>query len=213
MNGDLDANSFRAVIAAGRSLYADGSRDLLLDLSGVSLMSSSGIVALHSLALIPPAQRPPLVIVCNFAEPREQGYLEQLAKQLGVMVQFRMLVSDEELVRLYNQALLTLYTPVMEPFGFVPIESMACGTPVVGVREAGVRETVLHGETGLLTERDPCEFAEATVQLLNDGERRSQYGQRGRAYVQQQWQWDRCVRELEEHFAAMASQSQGRKAA
>ena len=59
LNGDLDANSFRAVIAAGRSLYADGSRDLLLDLSGVSLMSSSGIVALHSLALIMRGEQSP----------------------------------------------------------------------------------------------------------------------------------------------------------
>ena len=59
LSGDLDANSFRQVIAAGRNLYASGSRDLLLDLSGVSFMSSSGIVALHSLALIMRGEQSP----------------------------------------------------------------------------------------------------------------------------------------------------------
>jgi anti-anti-sigma regulatory factor len=59
LSGDLDANSFRQVITAGRNLYAAGSRDLLLDLSGVSFMSSSGIVALHSLALIMRGEKSP----------------------------------------------------------------------------------------------------------------------------------------------------------
>ena len=49
----------------------------------------------------------------------------------------------------------TVYAPIMEPFGFVPLESMACGTPVVGVCEGGVRETIRHEETGLLVDRDP----------------------------------------------------------
>jgi glycosyltransferase involved in cell wall biosynthesis len=167
---------------------------------------------LCSLALMDPAQRPLLVIVSNAGDPREEAYLQNLATQLGVAVEFRTLVSDEELVRLYNQALLTLYTPIMEPFGFVPIESVACSTPVVGVCEGGVRETVLHGETGLLTERDPYEFAEATESLLNDTGRRIQYGNRGRRYVEKQWQWDRCVHDLEKHFANAAQQIRDRVA-
>lgn len=52
LKGDLDASSFKNVIAAGRQAYNNGARGLLLDLSGVGFMSSSGLVALHSLALI-----------------------------------------------------------------------------------------------------------------------------------------------------------------
>jgi len=32
----------------------------------------------------------------------------------------------------------------------VAIESMACGVPVIGVDEGGIRETVIDGKTGIL---------------------------------------------------------------
>jgi len=162
---------------------------------------------LLSLAKMDVARRPPLVIVSNFAEPREQGYLEDLARRLGVSLSIRVLVSDDELVRLYNQAGLTLYAPIMEPFGFVPLESMACGTPVVGVREAGVRETVLHNETGILTDRDPQQFAEAVQSLLNDEDRCRQYGLRGRAYVEERWSWEQSVQRLGRYLQQVAEAS------
>jgi glycosyltransferase involved in cell wall biosynthesis len=159
---------------------------------------------LHSLALMDAAHRPLLRIVGNAAYPPESGYLEGLAARLGVPLEIHVQIDDADLVRLYNQALLTLYAPIMEPFGFVPLESMACGTPVVGVCEGGVRETIVHGETGVLTERDPRSFAGAVEDLLRDPEARVRLGRQGRAYAQSQWSWDRCGRELEEHLGAVA---------
>lgn len=48
----------------------------------------------------------------------------------------------------------TLYVPVDEDFGLSPLESMAAGKPVIGVREGGLCETVVHDETGVLVEPD-----------------------------------------------------------
>jgi glycosyltransferase involved in cell wall biosynthesis len=158
---------------------------------------------IQSLNLIEVAQRPPLVIVTNYVDRRERAYLEELANQLHISVSFRESVPDGELVQLYNQACLTLYAPIMEPFGFVPIESMACATPVIGVREGGVRETVLHNETGILTDRDLHQFAEAIESLLSDSSRQEQFGLQSRAYVEKQWQWDHSVRDLERHLASV----------
>ncbi len=59
LDGELDASNYRELIATGSGLYADGARCLVLDLSLLSYMSSSGIVALHSLALIFRGQQPP----------------------------------------------------------------------------------------------------------------------------------------------------------
>lgn len=136
--------------------------------------------------------------------PHEQAYLEALSRELGVAVRFKQRIPDEELLRLYNGALLTVYAPVMEPFGLVPLESMACGTPVLGVREGGVRETVLHGETGWLTERDAHEFAEALRMLLHDEALRRSLGARGPAYVRERWSWERSVACLEGHLERVA---------
>lgn len=50
--GKLDASNYESVIAQGQALYAAGARRLLLDLSGLSFMGSSGLVALHSVTLL-----------------------------------------------------------------------------------------------------------------------------------------------------------------
>ncbi|MEW5990500.1 MAG: STAS domain-containing protein [Chloroflexota bacterium] len=59
LDGELDASNYRELIATGSRLYADGARRLVLDLAGLSYMSSSGIVALHSLALVFRGLQPP----------------------------------------------------------------------------------------------------------------------------------------------------------
>jgi anti-anti-sigma regulatory factor len=52
LDGDLDSSNFEALIEEARRLYGEGARDLLLDLRSVGYMGSSGLVAVHSIALI-----------------------------------------------------------------------------------------------------------------------------------------------------------------
>lgn len=52
LSGELDGSNYATLIEQGRELFAADVRDLLLDLSNLTFMSSSGLVALHSLALI-----------------------------------------------------------------------------------------------------------------------------------------------------------------
>jgi anti-anti-sigma regulatory factor len=59
LDGELDASNYRELIEQGQGLYAEGARRLVLDLSNLSYMSSSGIVALHSLAMVFRGQQPP----------------------------------------------------------------------------------------------------------------------------------------------------------
>jgi glycosyltransferase involved in cell wall biosynthesis len=155
---------------------------------------------IRSLALMDASIRPALVIVSNYADNQEYAYLQELANQLGVRVSFRILVSNEELVRLYNQAKLTLYSPIKEPFGFVPLESMACGTAVVGVREGGVRETVIDGVSGILVDRDPMAMAEAVSDLLNNPKKTSEMEINGRAVAKRQWSWEETIIKLERYL-------------
>jgi anti-anti-sigma regulatory factor len=59
LEGELDASCYLDVIERAKSLYEAGTRNLLLDLSGMSFMGSSGLVSLHSVALIMRGQQPP----------------------------------------------------------------------------------------------------------------------------------------------------------
>lgn len=50
--GSLDASNYKELIAKGQEVCDAGTRYILLDLGGVSFMSSSGLVALHSIAMM-----------------------------------------------------------------------------------------------------------------------------------------------------------------
>ena len=160
---------------------------------------------IEAVGQMPAANRPPLVIASNFQNPPERAYLEALAAEHGVELRLEGNVTEEKLRSLYNQAMITVYSPIREPFGLVPIESMACGTPVVSVREGGTQETILHEQTGLLVERDPAQFAQAIQRLWADREMVVEYGRAGRQHILQNWTWDRAVDTLEGYFGEMVN--------
>ena len=66
--------------------------------------------------------------------------------------------TDRLLLRLIQWAIATIYIPIDEDFGMSPVESMACGIPVIGADEGGLRETVIEGKTGKLIEIVNCEL-------------------------------------------------------
>ena len=59
LDGELDASNYERVIDEARGLYDSGDRTLLLDLSGLTFMASSGLVALHSIVRIMHGEEPP----------------------------------------------------------------------------------------------------------------------------------------------------------
>jgi len=162
---------------------------------------------IRTLAHIHHEKRPTLKIVSNFANPHEYEYLSQLARDLSVSIEMIIGVSDEELVRLYNKAALTVYAPINEPFGLIALESMACGTPIVAVDEGGLRESVVPNSVGLLVERDEDEFAHAISFLLQQPELCSDYGINGRKEVERKWTWERAVACLERALFEAAGNS------
>jgi len=58
-------------------------------------------------------------------------------------------ISDKELRELYCNAYVTLYPIKFENFGYIPVESMACGTPVIAYRFSGrPAETIIDQGNG-----------------------------------------------------------------
>ncbi len=147
-------------------------------------------------------------VLFGFQNARERAYLEELARGLDVDLRLLGNVSEAQLVDLYNQALVTVYAPHREPFGLVPVESLACQTPVVAVREGGIQETIVHAHTGLLVERDPEQFARAVAGLLDQPELAAAYGRNGRERVLRYWTWDQAVATLESHLISIAKKGQ-----
>jgi len=164
----------------------ENARPLMLSVGAISVLKGFEFL-IESLARIDAQRRPELLVVGDRGASEEAQRLMRLASERGVALTIRPPISDPALVRLYNEATLFLYAPVMEPLGLAPLEAMACGTPVVGVREGGVAETVVPGVSGVLTERDPDRFAAAVLDLLEDAPRRAALGQTARAHVIERW--------------------------
>ncbi len=79
-------------------------------------------------------------------------------------------------------------------FPTVIIEAMAAARPVISTRLAGIPESVLHGETGLLVSPgDTIALAQALEQLIQDPELRSGHGCAGRARVERHFQIKQTV--------------------
>jgi glycosyltransferase involved in cell wall biosynthesis len=91
----------------------------------------------------------------------------RLRAQAGPDVRFLGWLRDEEIRTHYRSAAATLL-PGTEDFGIVPVESQACGTPVVALDDGGARETVIDGKTGILVPEPTAEaFASALNRALN----------------------------------------------
>ncbi|MCX7995460.1 MAG: glycosyltransferase family 4 protein [candidate division WOR-3 bacterium] len=142
---------------------------------------------IRALALIPAENRPRFLIVSNNVDIFWKKILIDLAQEKKVDFEIKQSISNKELLELYNQAKIVVYAPYLEPFGLVPLEAMACKTPVVAVREGGVRESIIHNETGILTERNEAAFAEAIQELLGNEEKQKKLGERGREWVHSAW--------------------------
>jgi len=59
LNGELDASTYEHLIVDVRDLYEGGTRKLVLDLSGLTYMASSGLIALHSIVQVMRGEQPP----------------------------------------------------------------------------------------------------------------------------------------------------------
>ena len=118
-------------------------------------------------------ENPPSLIIGGEGQNRE--YLEDLVWQEGLtdFVTFVGYLSDQELREQYARSLATVYLPENEPFGLVPVESMASGTPVVAIDSGGIRETIIDEKTGKLVSSVSEEaIANALVEIATDTEYR-----------------------------------------
>lgn len=103
-----------------------------------------------------------------------KGKLKALVRELGLQerVAFTSWLSQEELIKRYQQADIFVLPSIEEGMPNVLLEAMACGLPVVATNVAGSRELVKHGVNGLLVPpRDKKALAMAIQEVLNDKSR------------------------------------------
>lgn len=110
-----------------------------------------------------------LVVTGTIWDRSYHSQLLKLARDLGVgdRVTFLGGVPVERLVELHRQAAVTVYTSHQETFGHGMVESLACGTPVVGPGWIlPCREVLEDAPGGKLAPKDANAFAAIVVETL-----------------------------------------------
>jgi len=100
------------------------------------------------------------------AEYYELQRLKKIIDELKLepYVNFLGSIKREKLPYYYSAASVVCAPSYYEPFGLVPVEAMACGTPVIGSRVGGIQFTVQNRKTGFLT--PPRRYRSLTNRIL-----------------------------------------------
>jgi D-inositol-3-phosphate glycosyltransferase len=150
----------RLVLHVGRMVPRKGIEDLIRGFAGLVRRSDEAFRLMIVGGDGPepdPATTPELARLMSVAQ--EEGVSDR--------VDFVGQVDRERLRDYYSAADVFVTTPWYEPFGITPLESMACGTPVIGTNVGGIKFTVRDGETGyLVPPHDPAAVTDRLEHLL-----------------------------------------------
>ena len=122
------------------------------------------------------------------------------------------MLDKPQIIQLYSHASVFCCPSIYEPFGIINIEAMACSTAVVASAVGGIKEVVVHEETGLLIPLEqqneapfepinPDQFArdlaEGVNRLIRDEELRNRMAEKGRQRVEEHFDWRAIAKQVE----------------
>lgn len=128
------------------------------------------------------------------------------------------MLEKEQVIQLYSHADVFCCPSIYEPFGIINIEAMACNTAVVASAVGGIKEVVVHGETGFLipveqqTEApfepvNPDKFARDLADgintLINNPTLRETMAKNGRKRVEDYFDWISIAKQTQELYKSL----------
>ena len=122
----------------------------------------------------------------------------RLVQKYGLQsrVHFTGRVSTEQLVKLYNQAMMVVTPSLYEGFGLPAAEAMSCGAPVIATTGGAFPEVIDHQETGWLVPPGNAEaLADAIRMFADDEELRARLGRAGRESILKRFSWRKAAEE------------------
>jgi glycosyltransferase involved in cell wall biosynthesis len=136
------------------------------------------------------------------------GATERLRAQiekygLGEKVALAGFVSEEMKQELYRNCLAVCFPPYQEDYGYVTLEAMLSGKPVITCSDSGgPLEFVEHDRTGWVVEPDPKRLARQLDHVYQHPEQAARMGADAlRHYREMEITWDRVINKLLEPCA------------
>jgi glycosyltransferase involved in cell wall biosynthesis len=125
-----------------------------------------------------------------------------------------------EKIAMYSHADVFCCPSIYEPFGIINLEAMACETAVVASAVGGIKEVVVHGETGLLIpleqqtespfeamhpEKYAHDLADGINTLMRDEPKRKAMAVAGRQRAVDHFSWKSIARKTAALYKTLAT--------
>lgn len=123
----------------------------------------------------------------------EKSNLENLAAKLGLsqQVRFSGYIEESDKVAIYRSADIFVFPSLLEGFGMVAAEAMACGTPAVVSNVASLPEVVEDGKSGrLVPVNDISAWCQTLKELVASPSLREKLGVYGSLTIPKKFSWD-----------------------
>jgi glycogen(starch) synthase len=123
--------------------------------------------------------------------------LQVMIDEFGMSEKIKLLgfVDADKLVKFYKCADITVVPSIYEPFGMVVLEAMVAGCPVIVADTGGLKEIVVHEETGLCFKPNDSEsLAQAMIRVLTDDELAQRLTGDAHRFIGEKYNWERIAR-------------------
>ena len=153
----------------------------------------------------------------EIAAEMKAAVAEATAQRAGV-IWIEEMVNKATVYELYSHAAVFCCPSIYEPFGIINLEAMACETAVVASAVGGIKEVVVHGETGYLVpleqmkespfapvnpDRFSRDLAARINELMADPEMRARFGKAGRKRAEEKFSWAAIARQVQALYASL----------
>ena len=200
----VDLSRFGAGFGELAAVDAASEREPLFLVAGRMVWQKRIELAIDAFAVARSRGLDATMIIAGMVDEKSRDYVEGLKRRAaGLPITFEEAPDDRRLAELYERATACLFTAPNEDWGIVPLEAMACGTPVLAVNSGGPRESVMHGETGWLLPPQPRAFAEQMQVVAASQEDMAWMRRACRRHVQR-YDWDRFVRRIDDLMEEVA---------
>jgi len=117
-------------------------------------------------------------------------------------------ISDKDRNQYFHECDITLFPSIYEPFGIVALEGMVACKPTIVSYTGGLKDIVIHGETGLtMIPGDEESLAEQVLFLLSNPCEADTIGRQGQTAAITTYSWDKIAEDTIKLFEANAVNS------
>lgn len=128
----------------------------------------------------------------------KQVLMQELEHKLDLSrIHFLGKLSHDNLIKLYRRSNLHVYLSSAFVLSWSLTEAMACGTPVLAIANAMLRELVEPGVNGALWQGSAKNLAESIDELLKNPQKLVEWGNNSRELLRPTYQQAHCVEQLE----------------